>query len=859
MYKGLSENEVIKSRKEHGSNIISIKKKDTFFKLLLETLGDPIIKILIIALAFKTIILFKNFDWYETIGILIAILLASFISTISEYGSEKAFDKLQEESSRIKVKVRRNGITKEVYTEEIVVNDIVVLESGDMVPADGTLIFGELVIDESSLTGESKEITKDKENNKLYRGTVVNQKMGLMKVTFVGDNTYYGRISKQLQEKKPESPLKSRLRVLASSISKIGYLGALLGFISHLFSVIVIKNNYDYTLIIDTIKNISLMSNYIIESLTLAVTIIIVCVPEGLPMMITLVLSSNMKRMLKNNVLVRKLVGIETAGSLNVLFFDKTGTITLGKPKVIGFVDNKLNYFNTKKDIKDNHLKELVELSCKYNNESSYDDKGNIVGGNITDKAILEFAKDINKDVKILKTTPFNSKIKYSSTTICCNNENITLVKGAFELILSKSKYIINSGKKSLLLNKLKIQKYLDHFLEEKIRIVGLASSNDENINDLTLIGFILIKDSVRPEAKKTLDEIHNAGIKTVMITGDNINTAKAIAKEVGIINNPSDIVIESNKLNSLTKEEIKNIFPNLKVVARALPTDKSMLVDIAKELNLVVGMTGDGVNDAPALKKASVGFSLGSGTEVAKEASDIVILDNNISSISKAILFGRTIFKSIRKFVIFQLSLNICALLVSIIGPLVNVETPVTVMQMLWINMIMDTLAALAFSYEPPLKEYMKEKPKRKDEKIINKYMTNEILLSGIYSSILCILFLKLPIFSKFFRYSEDNKYLMTAFFGLFIFIGIFNSFNARTNRLNILSNIYKNKVFLIIISFIVIVQLILIYFGGDIFRTYGLTFKELQTMILISFSIIPIDLIRKIILRIKNDKTGV
>ena len=282
MYKGLNDNDVTKYRKEYGSNALSIKKKDSFFKLLLETLGDPIIKILIIALAFKTIVLFKNFDWYETIGILIAILLASFISTISEYGSEKAFDKLQEESSKIKAKVRRNGITKEVFIEDIVVNDIVVLESGDRVPADGVLIEGELICDESQLTGETKEIYKDKDNYKLYRGTVVTQKIGLMKVTKVGDNTYYGKISKELQEKSPESPLKTRLKVLANTISKIGYVGAALGFISHLFSIIVIGNNYDHNLIMQTVTNVNLMSNYIIESLTLAVTIIIVCVPDGL-------------------------------------------------------------------------------------------------------------------------------------------------------------------------------------------------------------------------------------------------------------------------------------------------------------------------------------------------------------------------------------------------------------------------------------------------------------------------------------------------------------------------------------------------------------------------------------------------
>ena len=280
----------------------------------------------------------------------------------------------------------------------------------------------------------------------------------------------------------------------------------------------------------------------------------------------------------------------------------------------------------------------------------------------------------------------------------------------------------------------------------------------------------------------------------------------------------------------------------------------KSRLVKISREMNLVVGMTGDGVNDAPALKKADVGFSMGSGTEVAKEASDIVILDDNFKSISKAILFGRTIFKSIRKFIIFQLTVNICAVSLSIIGPFIGVETPVTVIQMLWINMVMDTLAGLAFSFEPPLLEYMDEKPKKKDEQIINKYMINEILFTGAYSSILCVLFLKLPIIKELYRFNIDSIYLMTAFFGLFIFIGIFNSFNARTHRLNLFANILKNKVFIIIIR-----QLFLLYFGGNLFRTSGLTLKEFEIMILLSMTVIPIDFLRKYLLRKRGILGGV
>ena len=338
------------------------------------------------------------------------------------------------------------------------------------------------------------------------------------------------------------------------------------------------------------------------------------------------------------------------------------------------------------------------------------------------------------------------------------------------------------------------------------------------------------------------------------MITGDNKDTARSIAAEVGLVKSDKDLIITSDELNKLTDDEVMKIIPNLKVVARSLPQDKSRLVRISKEMGFVVGMTGDGVNDAPALKKADVGFSMGTGSEVSKEASDIVILDNNFLSISQAVLFGRTIFKSIRKFIIFQLTVNLCALSVSIIGPFIGVEAPVTVIQMLWINMVMDTLAGLAFAFEPPLLEYMKEKPKKKDENIINSYMVSEIVITGIYTTLLCILFLKLPFIKSLF---SSNKSFMTAFFGLFIFAGIFNCFNAHTSRINIFAHLYKNKMFIVVISFILVVQMILMYYGGNMFRTVPLSLKEFVIMITIALTVIPVDVLRKIISK-KYGKTG-
>ncbi len=861
---GLTEEEVILSRKKYGSNEITKKNKNSFLSLLLESLGDPIIKILLIALVVKIVILFKSFDWFETIGILIAIFLASFISTISEYGSEKAFEKLGESAAKIMVKVKRNNSIKEVEINDIVKGDIVILNTGDKVPADGYLIKGKLTLDESTINGEAKETTKKsvlgniQEENKVYRGTTIYNGNAQMLVLAVGKNTVYGSLANELQESVPPSPLKLRLHDLANTISKIGYIGAILVTISYLFSVIFIENNFDKTLILATITDFPTIFNYILYALTLSVTIIIVAVPEGLPMMITLVLSSNMKRLMKEQVLVRRLVGIETSGSLNVLLTDKTGTLTKGKLEVTDFYSGTLKNYKTIETLKKTKFSEIILNNFYYNNEANYNETMEVVGGNTTDQAILKFLNQkITNNLKVIERIDFNSTNKYSVVKVSGCIYPI-FIKGASEKILPKcTKYLDESNHERTLLNRKELDNQINKLTKNGARVLTLAVSKNHdlnNLNDLIFLGLISIQDELRPEAKEGIELIKNAGIKTIMITGDHQDTAKKIAKDVKLIDKDSDIVLTSTEFNNLSDNEIKSILPRLKVVARALPQDKSRLVKILEEENLVVGMTGDGVNDAPALKKANVGFAMGSGTEVCKEASDIIILDDNILSISKAILYGRTIFKSIRKFIIYQLTCNMCAILISIIGPFIGIDTPITIIQMLWINMIMDTFAGLAFSFEPPLKRYMYEPPKTKQEPIMNFYMYTQILFTGIYSAILCILFLKLPIIKNIIRTTTTNEYLMTAYFALFIFIGVCNAFNARTERLNLLSNLKKNKIFLLIFSFIIIVQIYLIYHGGNLFRTYGLTLKELIFVIILSLTVIPIDIIRKIILRKKN-----
>lgn len=830
---GLTNKEVVQSRNKYGSNTLTKVKKKTLFSLILESLGDPIIKILIIVLVFKIVFLFKNNDWFETIGILIAIILASTIGSFAEYGSEEAFNRLEEEASKKKCTVLRNGKLETISVTEVVVGDVVLLASGNSIPADGYIIDGKITVNEASINGE----TKDKEKNRgeyVYSSTICYEGEAKMKVDKVGDNTLIGDLAKDIQIHPTISPLKSRLTHLAKIISIFGYVGALIVAIVYLL----------------TTKNFSI--NNILYSLTLSMTVIVVTVPEGLPLMVTLVLSSNMKRMLKDNVLVRKLIGIETSGNINCLLTDKTGTLTEGNLKVTSFV-TPLNQKITNLSNLSLKLQTEITNNLFYNNSSFYNSNNEITGGNQTDKAILKYIGNPFSNHKILSKKLFDSKDKYSSVTL---DNDTTYYKGAKEVLLDKCLYYLdNTGNRKILLNKEIISKDIDNEAKTGSRIIFLTLK-DKHSTSHTYLGYLVIKDTIRKTTVTSINILHNAGINVIMITGDNIDTATSIAKESGIITNKNDLALTSKEFNSLSDEEISNLYSRIKVIARALPKDKSRMVKILQNMDLIVGMTGDGINDAGALKTADVGFAMGSGTEVAKEASDIIILDDNIKSITKAILFGRTIFKSIRKFIIFQLTVNICAMLMAILGPIFDITTPVTVIQMLWINMIMDTLAGIAFANEPPLSEYMLEAPKTKDIPIINSYMFKEILFTGLYTSLLGIFFLKSNFVYNFIRYSSDYRYLYTAYFAFFIFSALFNALNARTTRLNILANITKNKPFIFIFTGITIVQIYLIYYGGDLFRTYGLNIKELLFVVLLSLSVIPFDWLRKSLIKKETKK---
>ena len=873
---GLGPAAVEASRKQHGSNRLTQKKRSTFLHQFLESFGDPIIKVLLVALAINVIFLFKNANWFESAGIALAIFLATFVSTLSEYGSESAFLRLQEEAARSECRVRRGGLVLSIPVEEVVVGDLVLLQAGERVPADGELVSGSLSMDQSALNGESKEKTKTPggasqdwdflSQSQLFRGSIVCSGEGVMLVRRVGDNTFYGNMAQEMQEETRESPLKLRLADLAGTLSKLGFLAAGVVGIADFFHAIVLDNQMQWPMIVAEFSNPGALFAHLLHALTLAITVVVVAVPEGLPMMITVVLSSNMSRMLKDHVLVRKLVGIETSGSLNILFTDKTGTLTRGKLSVACFVNGEGKEYPSQSALKKaKPLWDLATLSCLYNTGSTIS-KNRALGGNATDRALLQYILPLTPGqdaYRVVSSVPFDSARKFSAVNLR-GRQSLSLVKGAPELLLPRCTSYYNEHGVKIPLRTQAVQHQWMEMTKKAVRVLAVAVSDREipasgAFGNLTLIGLFGIRDQLRPEVRSAVRQVQDAGVQVVMITGDNRETAAAIAKEAGLLRKPSDLILTSTELNGLSDGQVRQMLPDLRVVARALPTDKSRLVRIAQEMELVAGMTGDGINDAPALKRADVGFAMGSGTEVAKEAGDIVILDDNFASIARAILYGRTIFKSIRKFIVFQLTMNLCAVGVSIIGPFINIDTPVTVIQMLWINIIMDTLAGLAFAGEPPLEEYMKEPPKRRDEPVFNQYMLHQILCMGIFTVTLCVLFLKLPSFKNLFRFSDNNIYFMTAFFALFIFAGIFNSFNARTHRINLLAHLKQNQSFVFIMLIVAVVQLVLIYFGGSMFRTAGLSFGELRTVLLIALTVIPVDLIRKFYLRARHIKGNI
>ena len=864
MLQGLNDQEVLDNRQKFGDNKIIEAEPETFLDKFKDAFGDPMIKLLIAIACIMAIMAFLGYaEWGELIGIVISVLLVTVISAKTEMSSDNEYRKLKDGAKKELCKVYRNGKIVEIEVDDVVVGDRIIIQSGDKIPADGVLCSGAIAVDNSALNGESEEckkyaipndfiyrevaITGDTfvDKHSLFRGAVVVNGEGVLEVKKVGMMTMMGEMAKDMQDDDVESPLKVKLSKLADSISKFGYIGAVVIAITLMIHKVIVAGG------VSPYFDLGMMYVFkdLLEVLMLAVVIIVMAVPEGLPLMIAIVLMQNTSKMLQNNVLVRKPIGIETAGSLNILFSDKTGTITKGELEVVEFFDGDLkdSYQSSK------YTKEYMGLCIGKNTGAMFDNNDKVIGGNATDKALLNFLgkNEMNSlnDIKVVKSQGFNSANKYSAAEL----ENVTVYKGAPERLLGKATKYINQNGQVLPIDKDKLNAKIDSLADKAMRVLSFAYSESELIedalpDDLVIVGFVGIRDDVRPEAKQAIKEVQNAGVQVVMITGDRKETAVAIAKDSGLIKSDDELAFTSEELNKMTDDEIKAVITKIRVIARALPTDKSRMVRIAQELNLVCGMTGDGVNDAPALKRADVGFAMGSGTDVAKEAGSIVILDDNFKSIENAILYGRTIYNNILKFIKFQLTINVAAVAVSAISPFFGVEEPLKITHILWINLVMDGLGALALGAEPALKKYMSEKPKSRTQSLVNKNMMSQVLCAGAWLGVISFAFLKLPFFKELF---ENEGQHLTAYFSMFVFSAVANGFNVRSEGINIFDHIKENKGFIKVMLVIVLVQIILTFVGGEIFSCTPFGIKGWLIIIVMSLTMIPVDMLRKIIMK--------
>lgn len=878
-FNGLTDKEVAASRQQHGSNVIPDSEPTTFWEEFKETFGDPMIKILLAIAALMIVMFcFGYAEIYEPLGTIVAVLIVAFVSAKTGVASDTKYRELKDSTEKDKCKVHRNGLVTVIDVDDVVVGDKVLLQSGDKIPADGILVSGSLRVDNSALNGEAEECKKTAagegvelaENitgdtfvdaHSLFRGAVVFDGEGILDVRKVGLKTMMGKMAEEMQENEPDSPLKVKLSKLAKQISTFGYIGAIVIAVLYFAYFVTSAGGFDAFFGL----GVEVVVKKIVEAVSLAVVIIVCAVPEGLPLMISLVLMQNTSKMLAHNVLVRKAEGIETAGSLNILFSDKTGTITKGRLEVVDFFTADGKSIGLADLSKHSQVKGLVDLAIGKNTQSMFDSSHRVIGGNATDQALMKFigepvflALESDKDCAVTASQGFNSANKFSQARI--DSLGKTFYKGAPEkLLASAARYLDGDGKEQKL-DKEVLNKKIDELAAKAMRVLAFGYSEKAMVenainDDIVVIGLVGIRDDVRPEAKEAIEEVQNAGIQVVMITGDRLETAVAIAKDAGLLKSEEDKAISSAQLNEMSDEEVKAMIPHIRVIARALPTDKSRMVRLCQEMNLVVGMTGDGVNDSPALKRADVGFAMGSGTEAAKEAGKIVILDDNFKSIKDAIWYGRTIYHNILKFCKFQLVINVAAVVVSAVAPFFGVEEPLKVTHLLFVNLVMDGLGAIMLGNEPALKKYMDEKPRRRDESIVNKKMMAQILTMGAWLTIISFLFLKLPFFAGLFANEEQH---LTGYFVLFIVSALFNGFNVRDDRFGIFRGLDENtgflKVFFIIIAVqFAIVNAALIPFApfrwiGSMFSCVPFGIQGWIAVILLAVTMIPVDMVRKV-----------
>lgn len=878
-FNGLTDKEVEASRQQYGSNVIPDSEPTTFWDEFKETFSDPMIKILLaIAAIMIVMFLFGYAEIYEPLGTIVAVLVVAFVSAKTGVASDTKYRQLKDSTEKDKCKVHRNGLVTVIDVDDVVVGDKVLLQSGDKVPADGILISGNLRVDNSALNGEAEEckktaaeegfqladdITGDTfvDKHSLFRGAVVFDGEGILDVRKVGLKTMMGKMAEEMQEDEPDSPLKVKLAKLAKQISTFGYIGAIVIAVLYFAYFIMSAGGFEAFFAL----GIEVVVKKIVEAVSLAVVIIVCAVPEGLPLMISLVLMQNTSKMLDHNVLVRKAEGIETAGSLNILFSDKTGTITKGRLEVVDFFTADGNSIPISDLSKHSQVKGLIDLAIGKNTQSMFDSSHKVIGGNATDQALMKFigeqtflALGANKEYVITASQGFNSANKFSQARI--ESLGKTFYKGAPEKLLAAASGYMDENGKIHDMNIEVLNRKIDELASKAMRVLAFGYSEkplvENEINDdVVIIGLVGIRDDVRPEAKEAIEEVQRAGIQVVMITGDRLETAIAIAKDAGLLRDASDKALSSAQLNEMSDEEVKKIIPHIRVIARALPTDKSRMVRLCQEMNLVVGMTGDGVNDSPALKRADVGFAMGSGTEAAKEAGKIVILDDNFKSIKDAIWYGRTIYHNILKFCKFQLVINVAAVVVSAIAPFFGVEEPLKVTHLLFVNLVMDSLGAIMLGNEPAMKKYMTEKPRRRDESIISKKMMAQIGVMGAWLTIVSFAYLKIPFFAGLFANEEQH---LTGYFVLFIVSALFNGFNVRDDGFGIFKGLNENPGFLRVFFAIIAVQFLIVNAAviplapfrwiGNMFSCTPFGIRGWIAVVLLAVTMIPVDLIRKL-----------
>ena len=883
-FNGLTDKEVEQSRQQNGSNVIPDSEPTTFWQEFKETFSDPMIRILLAIAALMIVMFFFGYaEIYEPLGTIVAVIIVAFVSAKTGVASDTKYRELKDTTEKDKCKVHRNGVITIIEVDDVVVGDKVLLQSGDKVPADGILVDGSLRVDNSALNGEAEEckktaaeegfqladdITGDTfvDKHSLFRGAVVFDGEGILDVRKVGLKTMMGKMAEEMQEDEPDSPLKVKLAKLAKQISTFGYIGAVVIAVLYFVSFILLGGGPGAYFG----QGFEVIIQDLVRAVSLAVVIIVCAVPEGLPLMISLVLMQNTSKMLDHNVLVRKAEGIETAGSLNILFSDKTGTITKGRLEVVDFFTADGQSIEISQLSRHSEVKGLVDLAIGKNTQSMFDAEHRVIGGNATDQALMKFigedtfnALDQSKECVVTEHQGFNSSNKFSQARI--ESLGKTFYKGAPERLLAKAKLYMDQDGRIQKMDKAVLDRKIDELAGKAMRVLAFGYSESKMVensinDDVVIIGLVGIRDDVRPEARDAIREVQGAGIQVVMITGDRLETAVAIAKDAGLLQNASDRALSSAQLNEMSDDEVKKIIPNIRVIARALPTDKSRMVRLCQEMNLVVGMTGDGVNDSPALKRADVGFAMGSGTEAAKEAGEIVILDDNFKSIKDAILYGRTIYHNILKFCKFQLVINVTAVVVSALAPFFGVDEPLKVTHLLFVNLVMDGLGAIMLGNEPALEKYMTEKPRRRDESIISKQMMAQILIMGLWLTVVSFVYLKAPFFKNLFGSEEQH---LTGYFVLFIISALFNGFNVRDDGFGIFKGLDENTGFLKVFFGIILVQAAIVNAAlvplapfkviGEMFSCVPFGIKGWIAVIILGATMLPVDMLRKLITKSK------